>query len=387
MSSPFSHTLRALERDGAGGALGALLATVVVLGLWLVWFFVAEVSVYETTPAQLQAPETTWPVALSRSGRVVRSALEPGAEVRAGQVLVALDARAEELRLKEARARREGVSRQLEALREEIAAQTRGREDVVKAAEAQEREAQARVREARSEERLRKEEVTRARELVELGQAPQVDVERAEASARQQREATQARYWSAYYQRWERQVREDELEARLASLGRERAELEGLLATEEATMERLEHEIAEHTLRAPATGRLAAVVRLQVGAWVGEGAQIGAIVAPGALKIVARVAPGDALGRIQAGQEGLMRLDAFPWTQYGALPATVARVDRELREGRVEVELTPTPGSGLPLQHGQTGQLEIAIERVTPATLVLRALGHLVAPPSPTEGG
>jgi len=91
--------------------------------------------------------------------------------------------------------------------------------------------------------------------------------------------------------------------------------------------------------------------------------------------------PSAAIGRIQTGQPARLRLEAFPWTQYGAVSATVASVASEVRDGRVRVELTvrPNPASLIPLQHGLPGTVEVEVDRVSPAILVLRTAGQLLA--------
>ena len=55
----------------------------------------------------------------------------------------------------------------------------------------------------------------------------------------------------------------------------------------------------------------------------------------------------------------------------------------EVRDGRVRVELTVAsePPARLPLQHGLPGTVEVEVEQATPATLVLRAAGQLLARP------
>jgi hypothetical protein len=83
-----------------------------------------------------------------------------------------------------------------------------------------------------------------------------------------------------------------------------------------------------------------------------------------------------------------MRLDGFPWAQYGMVAATVTRVGSEVHDGRVRVELWVhrDPGSQIPLQHGLPGTLEVEVERVSPARLMLRALGKLLGEPLPATG-
>ena len=98
---------------------------------------------------------------------------------------------------------------------------------------------------------------------------------------------------------------------------------------------------------------------------------------------VAEFRPAAALGRIRPGQAARLRLEGFPWVQYGSLAARVSRVGSELRDGRIRVELDvpPQSSSRIPLQHGLPGAVEIEVERVAPATLLLRLAGRLVAGP------
>jgi membrane fusion protein (multidrug efflux system) len=62
------------------------------------------------------------------------------------------------------------------------------------------------------------------------------------------------------------------------------------------------------------------------------------------------------------------------------LDATVSRVASEPREGVVRIELIVHPESAplIPLQHGLPGQVEIAVERASPAGLLLRAVGRML---------
>ena len=82
-----------------------------------------------------------------------------------------------------------------------------------------------------------------------------------------------------------------------------------------------------------------------------------------------------------------MRLASFPWTQYGSLSAVVTRIAGEVRDGKIRVELTvrgDAPTS-IPLQHGLPGTVEIEVEQVSPATLLLRTV-KLLTTPSAKEG-
>jgi membrane fusion protein (multidrug efflux system) len=129
------------------------------------------------------------------------------------------------------------------------------------------------------------------------------------------------------------------------------------------------------------------IADLRIGAVVSRGLELARVVPEGGLQIVARYLPADAVGRIAPGQPGRLRLDGFPWTQYGSVAATVTAVAGEAREGRLRVELAVDPGGSarVPLEHGMSGQLEIEVERVSPFTLILRAAGKAFDPRRPAE--
>ena len=94
-----------------------------------------------------------------------------------------------------------------------------------------------------------------------------------------------------------------------------------------------------------------------------------------------------ALGRIQPGQQAKLRLSGFSWVQYGSVPATVNRVGKEPHNGTIRVELTLDQPDAFPvsLSHGLPGTLEVEVERISPAALVLRAAGNVVSRPVRTS--
>jgi multidrug resistance efflux pump len=98
--------------------------------------------------------------------------------------------------------------------------------------------------------------------------------------------------------------------------------------------------------------------------------------------IVAEFAPAAVLGRVRPGQPARLRLAGFPWAQYGSVEATVSRVASEVRDNLVRVELTPrgTTRPQLPMQHGLPGTVEVVVDRVAPALMLLRASGQMLAP-------
>ena len=132
--------------------------------------------------------------------------------------------------------------------------------------------------------------------------------------------------------------------AALRDADRRMASLEGDLAAQEAIVRRLEEESRWRSIRAPFAGQIGELARLEAGALIQPGRHLGTIVPVRRLEVLGGFPPATALGRIRPGQRAEVRLDAFPWTEFGALPARVERVSSELREGRIWVELTLEPG-------------------------------------------
>ena len=102
--------------------------------------------------------------------------------------------------------------------------------------------------------------------------------------------------------------------------------------------------------------------------------------------VVANFSP-EAQGRIYQGQSALLRFDAAPENQTEPIPAIVTDVASAVQEDQHQVELFALPDAAaqIPLQNGLTGQVEVEIEHLSPATLVMRSSGQLLngrpAPP------
>ena len=159
--------------------------------------------------------------------------------------------------------------------------------------------------------------------------------------------------------------------------------LESTVESLDAFSDRLEHALSLHQLRAPVAGRIGDLVTLKVSEVVSAGQHLGTIIPSGDVHVVAEFAPHRALGRIRSGQRAKLRLEGFSWVQYGAVPATVSRVGSEPSGGTIRVELRLDDPEAFPvdLGHGLPGILEVEVERISPAELVLRAAGNTLSSP------
>ena len=217
--------------------------------------------------------------------------------------------------------------------------------------------------------------------MLSVGAGAKVDV--LKAAAETQKAVASQKSWLAEAQRIEREARSKAFQndAQIASLQHTLAGVEGDIGTSRSTIARLQTELEQYLLRAPISGRLADIGPSRVGSYVAEGQKLATILPPGDLIIVAEFPPSVALGRIQRGQQARMRLDGFPWAQYGTLSAAVTNVAGEIRDGLVRVELSVEgkPGEGMLLQHGLPGSLEVTVEEASPFRLLLRSAGVVLA--------
>ena len=374
--------MHALAVDGfRRSRLGTLLVAA-LLGSWAAWFVLARVALYEVSAtARLEVDQAAYPVEAQVAGRVKATHLVLGQEVQVGDVLVELEADVQQFSLEEMRVQRTALAPQLTALDAEIAAEKEAQREDQRAGQRALDQARARHREAEVAAQLSAEEAKRMTLLRARNYLSELDLRRARAAAQQRQAAANAVRLEIGRLEWDRRAQRSNHKVRLEQLRREATQLEGQMATAAAAIERLEYEIERRRIRAPVTGRLGEIANLRIGAFVREGDKLGAVIPPGTLKAVADFLPPAALGRIHPGQPAWLRLEGFPWTQYGAIAAMVASVASEVRNGQVRVELAirPDPAPPIPVQHGLPGTVEVEVDRVSPATLVLRTAGLLLA--------
>jgi membrane fusion protein (multidrug efflux system) len=392
-STDFAHSLRVLDEDGFRRTGWALAALALLAGAWLLWSVCARVTVYEVSGnARLEVDRAVFPVEAQVDGRIRSSRLELGRSVSEGDVLVELDAGAERLRLQEERARLEALLPQLGTLRSELEAQRSALAAEGLAAGAELNEARARAREAQLAYAYAAEEQSRLEPLLAKGHVSRLEFLRVETERRKRRATLDALALETDRLKSELLNRQSRGRAAVARLERELASVEGQITTSKARIASLSHELTRFVVRAPASGQLGEVPPLQPGSEVRRGDRLAVLVPPGQLRVVADFSPSEALGRIRPGQQARLRLQAFPWAEYGTVAATVTTLASESRDGKVRVEcaLQPDVGSSVPRQHGLPGTLEVAVERLSPAALVVRAAGRrlgAVASRASTEPG
>lgn len=394
MPIAFSSSLRALAAERGRGLPIAIFLTLALLSAWTAWLFAAEVTLVEVSErARLEALAAAVPVTTLVEGRVARANLGLGRHVDAGELLVELES--DRLRLERA-----ALLAHITGLGDQEAAIALEHQAIATAVAAYQRggrtrtsEAQASAREAAIEADLAASLAARSEELARLG----VESSEAEELSRARRRGSEAGAAARRLQvaRTAAEVRERVavLEIELARLERQQVELRGEIARQEAALAVLDRRIDEHRITAPIAGTLGDAPPLHAGAVLAEGATVAQVVPGGELRLVGAFRPA-AIGRIRPGQPARIRLDGFPWTEYGSLRGQVVGVGNEAIDGWVRVECSVDPASApqVPLEHGLTGALEIEVERLTPAALLIRTAGRALrrvsdASPAPAPDG
>lgn len=373
-----SHSLRA---DSGIGSTAALMTGIMLLGCWLAWAFEARVTRYEISDsARLELAAAAYPVQAGVSGRLISTQLVLGKQIQAGDVLAEIDSSSERLNLEEEQTHLASLKPQLDALRAQMRSEDEGRTDETRVLAVSTDGARAQYREADAQAVLAEREADRASRLRAEGILAEADAERSKAEAQSKRAAAETLKLAISRLGPELQVRNTDRDVRLKQILADIAKLDADILTSSETMKRLEYEIDRRRIRAPASGRLGEAAALRPGSHINEGQQLGVILPDGKLQVIAEFEPSAALGKVRSGQPAVLRLQGFPWAQYGTVSAKVSRVAGEIRDGKVRVELAVNSASPsrIPFQHGLPGSVEVQIERVSPAALVLRSAGEMV---------
>ncbi len=390
MAITFSRSVRSLEADKGRIVLWSLPIAAALLGGWCAWLFFARVALYEiSASARLEVEQAAFPIQTASAGRIERLNLSIGRAVAAGDVLLELDAAPLRLERQQEQARLDGLIAQLAALKEEVAAHQRALTEGQQAGVLALEEARARHLEAQAAERFAREQESYVADLLGKGNASDSEYRRAKAEAEQRAAATEATRIAVPRMAKDLEMAESQRQAALDTLYREQRRLAGEVGSTEAALARLDHAIAQKRVVAPVDGVVAESAELRSGGYVLEGERVGALLPAGATRVVAYFTPAAAVGRVRPGQPARVRLDGFPWSQFGTLMAQVSDVAREMRDGQIRVELSllEPEATLIPMEHGLPGVVEVEVERVSPASMILRIAGMRRGADAPPAAG
>ena len=204
--------------------------------------------------------------------------------VRAGDVLLELDANLERLARNETEARLKPAAAQLASLTEQLHAEQRALQDDRRGAEAALAASRGQAEQAAAAAQLAADEARRTAVLHERGLVSEVEAVRAQKAAEQRRALADSAEASVQAAARDRQTGEQDRVARIASVNAAIAALEGTRDETVATSERLGYEISRRQIRAPIGGTLAEVAPLRAGSVVHPGDRILTILPAGDLQ-------------------------------------------------------------------------------------------------------
>ncbi|HEX4382716.1 MAG TPA: HlyD family efflux transporter periplasmic adaptor subunit [Myxococcales bacterium] len=370
--------MRSFDADAFRVYGAVLIVAIVILASWLTWSVAARVSVVQVSSAgRVESVSAVHQVESAVAGQVVSAPRKLGEAVDAGDLLVELDSRPQQIQLERTRAQLKTQQSELALLQEQIAAENDADRSAGRADQAALQEA-----EAKRAELLPKLELTEERRKL-VGDAPNGIVSPIESLERKSEDESARRSAATSTQTLTRLSADQALSRRrrdlhLQELHRDSVKLEGELPVLAATIAGLEDDIARHRIRATAKGRLGQIAELTPGAFVKLGDRLAVVVSEGDLHVRASFTPETAVGVLREGQHARMRFPGYPWPIYGTVAGTVTSVGTEPLSGMIAVELSlqQEASSWIKLQHGLPAEVEVQVDRVSPATLVLRAIGH-----------
>jgi membrane fusion protein (multidrug efflux system) len=395
MAYPFERTLRSLNGYESGTRI--LMASLVVLGVGglLTWAVGARVPVTKTSAqGRIEPHNAVYRLEPQGAGKVVRSLLNLDEYVKQGDLLIEFDTRAERLELEQSKTTLAGLEQERAVLRDQIENKkaelaASGLVDEVAIKEAMERETEIAPRAKLAEQRAQLAQNSPTGSVSELEKLERrTDVDALSSAGRAQSLAIQRL-------KREQSVKRETNTAALLALKREDLRLEAQIQQLNVAMDRLQYQIERKHYKAPATGRLVDVVELGAGAFIAEGQRLGSILATDAEVRVRARFPKEMVGVLQPGQPAQLKLDGYPWTIYGTVPAVVTRVGTEpgitaTPEAipgtvRVELDLGKPADPRIKIEHGMTATIEVEVARVSPLALLMRALGEWELSPDPDK--
>jgi multidrug resistance efflux pump len=384
MAVSFSRTLQALQADRPVWRFVGL-CFLFVIPLALGWLLYADITIYEvSSSARLESlPQT---VAAEVEGKVVERLLQIGLEVEKGQVLVRLDDQHILNLIAESTNQIDAAERHIKALQSEIVAKEASFTSLAVTRELAIKSAKEKLDSASIEARLAQQKFSRIESLAKARAIAEEDVDEKRAGAETAQGNLRNLELNVALVAQDYTTREFNLKSELLTIRTELVKAEGDLANSIKQLQTRKDELKQRTLVSNVAGRVEEVVPLRIGNVVKPAEKLATIVPRETPRVVAFV-PVIAVGRVATRQKARLRMDGFPWTQYGTVSAIVTAVGNEPTDGfiRVELDIMRDIYTPIPLIHGQTASVEIAVDRASPARLILRAAGEFLTTHRPAQ--
>ena len=275
---------------------GSIIVTICALAaIALVWSYYGQVDIIATAQGKIQPVGRTKTIQPIATGKVARVAVENGRHVRAGEILLSLDAWAAAPPPPPPRGRLLGTIAAEQALVDTL----KERVDMRTTLEASKAESRAKVIDA-----LELMQTQAATLASERGQIGEIDA----GLDRIQRDVDKAYVGFA------------------AETAQKLAEVERLMDENAEKLAKARIKTAEMTLRSPIDGTVSGLAVTSLGQVVTVGEQVMQIVPEDATLEIECYLPNGDIGFVRQDQKAVVKIESFPFTDYGTIDATVERV-------------------------------------------------------------
>ena len=383
----FARTYRLVALAKLRRSAGVLVALIGLFGTWLLWLFLGHVPLYAVSKrARLESEQAPLPIQPAVEGVVIGCNLMLGLRVHNGDVLVRLDARSFELSYAEANASLRADLLAISDLQHEIDSQKRARSALADLGEKAARAGYAKVLVSKTTAQFKQKETAVVEHLENSELASKLDALHAHEASETDNAQLAATTAEAAQSKSSTKVDELTRDIEIAALEKSLDDTRSHVDVVQAKMNELTHDIDLRNIRAMATGSLADITPCSIGMTVTTQQKLATLLPETEIQVVSFFAPEVAVGRIMPGQHATLRIDNFPWTQFGTLGAVVDRVGSEPRDGLVRVELHVVGSNpAIPVAHGLSASTEVEVGRVAPFHALLRAAGQWVDLSKSTE--
>ena len=383
MALPFEHTRRALAAMKLRSTAVSLLVASAAFGAWLVWLLFGHVSVYvKSSSGRLEVTPPPMPLNAAVEGLVASCNLSLGAHVDAGDLLVQLDSTSYKLQADEARATLTSDQATLTALRTQLNAELTARDAMSRVLARTERTGELKVEANRAASVLKQQENDMMTKLSAAELASKLDSIRSRSESEAQRLQVRVSSEQAALDTSNAKMSMQDRNIRVSTLQTQIVGAENEVNVEAAKLKTLEYEVERRQIRAFSSGIINDAIACAPGMSVTPSTRFGTLLPEGEVRLVAYYQPRDVVGRAQPGQKAIIRVDNFPWTQFGTLEGTVRSVGSEPRDNLVRVDLSvDSLNATIPAIHGLIATCEIEIEQLTPARLLMRLAGQMLMGP------
>lgn len=377
----FSRTTRLMEH-GLGALSWIKISTAsILLLIWSLWFFTIRIPLFEhSSDGRVEVISNEHRVDAPASGRIIVNRLNLGVPVRKGTLLVQLDDSVTRLEREEQMAERAALEAEAHAVERERVLLTEKSSIKRKEALAALDEIDAEKKKLQPQLSFSQTQAERYQELAEKQSVPELEVlQRTTEASTLEKKRTELEF-SASRLLWQTRGVSKDIETTVEHIKNRALIIRKRMAVVDATVARLTQQIELHAIRAPVDGEIGAIATVNEGVWLEKGAWIAKVIPHRDLRVVAYFDPRSVVGRVKPGQPARIKLPAFPWTQYGSIRARVDHIGTALerKHNRVELALGQNWPKSIPMQHGLPADVEILVERITPAKLVLRTVGSLL---------